>query len=124
MTKKILIVDDSSDTRFALSDVLREAGYEPVEAASGEECLNLLRKSAFDVLIADIMMPGMDGWMLSHEVRKKSTIPIIIISGDKREITKRMAKNVYKAVTFVEKPFKAQQILTAVEDAIKQSEKN
>ena len=57
----ILIVDDDTHIRRAISIALKEEGYLPTEAKSGEEGINLIRESAFDLVIIDLRLPDMDG---------------------------------------------------------------
>jgi DNA-binding response OmpR family regulator len=116
--KKILIVDDNKDIRELEADILTEKGFITTTAASGKECLNLLSQEKYDLVLLDLMMPGKDGWVVCHEIRKNSLIPIIIVSGDDRERSSRMADKMYQAVDFITKPFTTKEFLSAVHKAL------
>lgn len=80
---KILIVDDLEVNRSILEEIIRDMGYEPVSAGSGEEALELLREVRPRLILSDISMPGMDGYELCRilkDDKKTKNIPIIFIS--------------------------------------------
>lgn len=77
---KILIVDDDSDSALMFKGVLEQRGHSAVAATESEKALALLREGRFDVLMADWMMPGMDGIELVRQVRKSiKPIPLIVM---------------------------------------------
>lgn len=80
---RIMIVDDDPDTVSILALHLRHGGFDPIQAASGAECLRLAEEEAVDVILLDLMMPGMDGFDVCRALRdNRSTaeIPIIMIT--------------------------------------------
>ena len=81
MVKKILVVDDEQDIRALLVDTLCTSGYEAIEAANGEEALRRIETDFLDLVILDIMMPGMNGFQVLRQLRKTSDIPVIMLSG-------------------------------------------
>lgn len=79
---KILIVDDEEDVRIALQQVLERAGYEVSVAATGNDGLDLLNKERADLVITDVIMPGIDGITTARKIREKYRgTRIIVISG-------------------------------------------
>ena len=79
----ILIVDDNEKDRYLLRRSLHTAGYGVRSAAGGEEALQLLRGSSFEVMITDLRMSGMDGLQLAQEVHRTAPrISIILCTGD------------------------------------------
>jgi DNA-binding NtrC family response regulator len=84
MTKpRLLLVDDDKDALDGLINILRRDGYQVAGVLSGSEALNSLSKKSFDVIITDLNMPGMHGFTLIHEVRKrKEPIAIVIITAN------------------------------------------
>jgi CheY-like chemotaxis protein len=79
---KILIVDDEEDVRIALKQVLERAGYEVSVAATGNEGLDLMKQEAADLVITDVIMPGIDGITTARKIREKyRDTRIIVISG-------------------------------------------
>ena len=71
--KKILVVDNEPDIVDLTRTVLELGGYLVVTAYSGEECLRRLEKEKVDLVLLDIMMPGMSGWDVFNRINKKST---------------------------------------------------
>lgn len=84
--KKILIADDEERIVKLVSDFLNASGYETVCAADGKEALDIFdADSGIDLAIIDIMMPEIDGWAVTREIRKKSDLPIIMLSARAEE---------------------------------------
>ena len=84
--KKILIADDEERIVKLVSDFLNASGYETVCAADGKEALDIFNAdSDIDLAIIDIMMPEVDGWAVTREIRKKSDLPIIMLSARAEE---------------------------------------
>ena len=79
---KILIVDDEQGIREALTGALTDEGYAVSSVESGEACLDLLRKTAFDVILLDIWLPGIDGLETLEKIRAVDNAPeVVMISG-------------------------------------------
>lgn len=84
--KKILIADDEERIVKLVSDFLNASGYDTVCAADGKEALDIFNAdSDIDLAIIDIMMPEVDGWKVTREIRKKSDLPIIMLSARAEE---------------------------------------
>ena len=80
--KKILVIDDEEDIRVVLQQVLELEGYEVAVAADGREGLAMLDQDGADLVITDVIMPGMDGVETLEHVREKwPDMPVIVISG-------------------------------------------
>lgn len=87
---KILVVDDSAFTRQRLCRLFSDAGYETVEADSGNQALAVFPGTAPDVVTVDLLMPGMGGIELTREIRKISAdVPIVVISADTQDVTRQ-----------------------------------
>lgn len=80
MTKNVLAIDDDNAITELLSMLLRTHGYEVLTANNGEEGIKFIREKSPDVVILDLMMPGMDGWQVCKQVRSFSNVPIVILS--------------------------------------------
>jgi twitching motility two-component system response regulator PilH len=104
MSKKVLIVDDDPDVRLFNTTVVEESGYTPIEAANGEEGLQIVKKDRPDLVILDVLMPKQSGIRLYRELKTDKTligIPVIILSG----VAKRTFLRSQKALTeFGDKP--------------------
>ena len=78
---KVLIVDDLEEARWALSNLIRLAGFAPVAVASGEEALARVRHEAPDVVLLDVRLPDMDGFEVLTRVKAHDkTVPVIMVT--------------------------------------------
>jgi DNA-binding response OmpR family regulator len=80
MTLKVLTIDDDPALTELLTLLLKTRGLDAYMANSGEDGIKLIREVSPDVVILDLMMPGMDGWQVCTEVRSFSDVPILILS--------------------------------------------
>jgi signal transduction histidine kinase/ActR/RegA family two-component response regulator len=82
--RAVLVADDDGNQRALLEDVLRPLGFTVITAADGKACLSALSLYRPDILILDVAMPGMSGWEVARQVRKRSgrEMPIIMLSAD------------------------------------------
>ncbi|HSN03662.1 MAG TPA: response regulator [Nitrospira sp.] len=80
--RRLLVIDDDHGIRYILGELLRWMGYEVSLAASGTDALTMLPDGLFDGVLLDLVMPGMSGKEVLHEIRTRGfTMPVIIISG-------------------------------------------
>ena len=86
MSKTIYVVDDEKNIRQIIRSYLEKEGYTVSEFENGEDALAGFNSSMPDMLIIDIMMPGMSGFELCNEIRKKANVPIIIVSARDEEL--------------------------------------
>ena len=117
--KNILVVEDEDVIREFVVINLKRAGYDVVDVPNGEEALKVFEENGgnFDVALLDIMMPGMDGFTLCKEIRKRSSsIGIILLSAKSQEMDK-VSGLMMGADDYVTKPFSPSE-LTARVDAI------
>ena len=104
-TKKIMIVDDEEDVRLFLSDFLAEREFWVDTAGSGEEALEKLAKQSVDIILLDIMMPGMDGLECLDKIKQKyHKTTVIMITALKDEVKMARAKK-SGAYDYIVKPF-------------------
>ena len=82
---RVLIVDDNPEIREIIHILLGGEGYDIEEAKNGNEAILKTKENAFDLIILDIMMPGMDGYHTCMEIRKESNAPILFLSAKTRE---------------------------------------
>lgn len=77
----ILVVEDDADMRELFCTVLNDSGYQTFPAANGEEALDLIDREYIDLIVADVMMPGMDGYTLTKSLRdSKYDVPILMVT--------------------------------------------
>jgi two-component system KDP operon response regulator KdpE len=82
---KVLVVDDEPQARRVLRMALISHGFEVLDAHNGEEALEILRNDTPDVILLDLKMPGIGGVQTCREIRERSEVPIIVVSGKKLE---------------------------------------
>jgi two-component system nitrogen regulation response regulator NtrX len=118
MHGKVLVIDDEEAIRKSLRMVLEYEGYEYVEAGSGPEGLEAIRRESPDAVLLDIKMPGMDGLETLQAVRARdAATPVLMISGhgDIPTAVEAIHKGAYD---FLEKPLESERVLTALRNAI------
>lgn len=84
----ILIVDDNPEIREIIQILLTGEGFQVHEAANGTQALSQLKENIFDLIILDIMMPGLNGYQTCVEMRKLTNAPILFLSARTQEVTK------------------------------------
>ena len=117
MAEQIMIVDDEAAVQQMMELVLKEGGYEPIVAGSGEQALEILQDAAPDLIIVDVMMPGMDGIELCGEIRNNpdtQSIPIIILTAKANTDTLDESYNA-GADLYLIKPFAPEELLTMIQ---------
>lgn len=82
---QILVVDDESRMRKLVKDFLQREGYSVLEAGDGMEAMDIFYDQKIDLVILDVMMPKMDGWQTCREIRRDSTVPIIMLTARSEE---------------------------------------
>ena len=82
MTKRVLVIDDEEDIRIVLKEVLQRAGFDVEVAANSSEGLESMRDRPTDLVVTDVIMPGMDGVTAAKQIREEfPDTKIIVISG-------------------------------------------
>ncbi len=124
MKKKILLIEDNQDVRENTAEILELAEYKVLTAPDGKEGVELARKEFPDLIICDIMMPGLDGYGVLHLLGKDpqlSTVPFIFLTAkaERSDMRKGMELG---ADDYITKPFDKTELLNAVESRIKKAE--
>jgi DNA-binding response OmpR family regulator len=78
-TKRVLIVEDERPLAHALELKLQHEGFEAVIATNGQECLDLIDKEHFDVILLDMMMPVMDGFQVLQQLQTRPVKPVVFV---------------------------------------------
>jgi len=112
-THTILVIDDEPDMLQLLERILTSEGYRVIPAADGNYGLTLVRGTRPDLILLDIMMPGLNGFMVLDSIRKYSDVPVIMVTA------KRGTEALQKALDlgaddYVEKPFRPGELLARV----------
>ena len=116
--KSILVIDDEPKIRDILKDILEHEAYEVITAKEGEEGLRILGTKHIDLVLLDLVMPGVDGMdVLKQIVRRDPYLPVIIISAH-GNIPIAMEAAQLGAVDFIEKPLEMKDLLSRVKDKL------
>lgn len=115
---RILVVDDEPQIRRVLRATLAAKGYEVVDARSGEEALEALRDSRFNLVLLDINMPGIGGLETCREIRASSEVAIIMLTVHNAEADKVAALDA-GADDYVTKPFSTPELLARIRAALR-----
>ncbi len=118
---KILIVDDEEKIRFVVKEYAQFSGHEVTEAADGSEAVALCRDHKFDLLVMDIMMPKVDGFTAVKQIRKNSTLPVIMLSARGEEYDKLFGFEL-GIDDYVVKPFSPKELMARITAVLTRSQ--
>lgn len=116
--KNILIVDDDQDLRFNLSHILKEEGFNVIDARNGREALKILRESSPDLVLLDMRLPGMDGMKILQEMRKSDKDLIIIMLTAYGDVKGAVSAMKLGAFDYVNKPFDDEELILIIKKAL------
>ncbi|MFH1130419.1 MAG: response regulator [Pseudomonadota bacterium] len=129
MSKKskavVLIVDDAPEILSLLSIRLQKAGYDVIEATDGEEALVKAREKMPDLMVLDVMMPGMNGWEVARELRRDARFKdmgIVVLTAIGEKINE-MTSPLYGADDFIDKPFEFSDLEEKIRNVLKKKGK-
>ena len=114
----VLICDDNMAIHSSITSYLKAEGIEVISAFDGETALNELHRQNVDVMILDVMLPGMDGYEVCREVRKYSDVYIIMLSAKGEELDRIVGLEV-GADDYVSKPFSPREVVIRIKKALK-----
>lgn len=118
---KVLVVDDESRMRKLVKDFLNKKGFIVLEAADGEEAIDIFfSDNSINLLILDVMMPKMDGWEVVKEVRKVSKVPIIMLTARGQEQDELLGFEL-GVDEYISKPFSPKILVARVEAILRRS---
>ena len=109
----ILVVDDNREIVFSVSELLRYENYRVVQAYNGMEALEVLERETVDLILLDVMMPGLNGLSALMKLRERWKIPVIILSA-KTEESDKVSGLMMGADDYISKPFQAAELIARV----------
>jgi DNA-binding response OmpR family regulator len=118
MTAKILVADDEQNIVRLLRLYLRNEGYEVVAAADGRQALDRFNAEAPDLVLLDLMMPALNGLDVCTEIRKRSDVPVIMLTARSDDIDKIVGLEM-GADDYVTKPFNPREVVARVKAALR-----
>jgi DNA-binding response OmpR family regulator len=120
MTKKkhILCIEDEAEMIELMRLVLEREGFEVIGAVGGEQGLKAMRQNKPDLILLDLMMPGMDGWEVYRQMRadkELTEIPVIIVTAKAQSIDKVLGLQVAKVADYITKPFGPKELIGSID---------
>lgn len=119
---RILVVEDEERLRKIIYKYLMNDGYKVLEACNGEEAIEIFESEPIDLIIMDVMMPIMDGWMALKIIRKTSAVPIMMLTARTDEEDTVFGFDL-GADDYVGKPFRARELMARVKALLHRSGK-
>lgn len=123
MNNKIFIIEDEEKIRIELSELLNRYGYEANYSNDFENIVEIALKSNSHIILLDINLPYYDGYYICREIRKKSNIPIIVVTSRNSEVDELMSMNL-GADDFVTKPYNTQILLARISSLLRRTYQN
>lgn len=121
MNIKILVVDDESRMRKLVKDFLVREGYTVLEAGDGMEAMDIFYEDKdIALIILDVMMPKMDGWQVCREIRKTSSVPIIMLTAKGETFDKVLGLEL-GADDYVTKPFDSKEVMARIKAVLRRA---
>ena len=123
MQNKILIVDDDENICELLNLYLKKDGFDTSTAYNGRQAVELAEKYNPDLILLDIMLPELDGWQVCREIRKKSEVPIIMLTAKGETFDKILGLEL-GADDYVTKPFDTKEVVARIKAVLRRSTEN
>ncbi len=121
MAQRILLVEDERAIAESLRYALEKEGYDVVEASDGSKALDLARTGSPDLVLLDVMLPGMSGFEVCRILRQESSVPILILTARADE-PDRIAGLDLGADDYITKPFSLREVLARIRAALRRSQ--
>lgn len=121
-TIRILVVDDDASLRTATCERLSTEGFETAATGDGEEALAMYRERPFHVVLVDLKMPGMSGWLLMQRLREEAGEPgpaIIVMTGQYEGIDDQW-KSSSGVMDVLSKPIRSDELIAKIKEALRQ----
>ena len=123
MNNKIFIIEDEEKIRLELSTFLNRYGYETSHSTDFENIVDISLKEEPDIILLDINLPYYDGYYICREIRRKSNVPIIVVTSRNSEVDELMSMNL-GADDFITKPYNTQILLARIASIIRRTYQN
>ncbi|TMB63808.1 MAG: response regulator transcription factor [Chloroflexi bacterium] len=121
MSELVVVVDDDPNVRGLIVNLLSDYGFETAEASCGEEALRFVRERPPDVVLLDVLMPGLSGYEVLRKLKDDfgDSVGVILISGERRESYDRVAGLLVGADDYLPKPFALDELLARVQKLVR-----
>ncbi|WP_342539307.1 response regulator transcription factor [Sporosarcina sp. FSL K6-1540] len=120
MNKKVLIIEDETELADIIRDYLKKDNFEVIICNSGNEALTIFNKVQPDIILLDLMLPGIDGLEILRNIRLQSTLPVIITSAKETELDRILGLGL-GADDYVVKPFSIKELVARVKAQLRRA---
>ena len=120
---RILVVEDEETLAEAISFLLSKEGFDVSVAATGPEAIETFEKSGADLILLDLMLPGLSGTEVCRQIRTKSSVPIIMLTAKDSEIDKVVGLEI-GADDYVTKPYSSRELIARIRAVLRRGELN
>jgi DNA-binding response OmpR family regulator len=123
--KKILVADDDLEILALVARHVQSLGAEVLEASDGEEALRVARREKPDLIVLDVMMPGMSGWEVCRAVREDDALVgtgVVMLTGIGERLNE-MTSPLYGADDFLDKPFELEDLESKIRETLEKRQK-
>ncbi len=120
LNKKVLLIEDETELADIIRDYLKKDNFEVIICNSGNEALNIFNKVQPDIILLDLMLPGIDGLEILRNIRLQSTLPVIITSAKETELDRILGLGL-GADDYVVKPFSIKELVARVKAQLRRA---
>ena len=113
MAERVLVVDDEKSIRTIVEYALKDGGFDVVSASRGDDALEIVEREPIDLVVLDLMLPGLDGMEVCRRIRAHRNVPIIMLSARGDEVDKVLGLEM-GADDYVTKPFSPRELVSRV----------
>ncbi len=122
MTTKIVVcIEDEPEMITLIKAILSRKGYDVTGAGTGREGLEVIERVRPDLVLLDLMMPGMDGWEVYQKLKANEithSIPVIVVTAKAQSIDKMLGLHIAKVDDYIAKPFSPQELVESIEKVL------
>jgi DNA-binding response OmpR family regulator len=121
---KILCIEDEKEMIDLMRLILERKGFEFFGAEGGQEGLDLIRQERPDLILLDLMMPGVDGWEVYRQLKaddELKEIPVIVVTAKAQSIDKVLGLHIARVEDYITKPFGPQELLESINRVLEKS---
>jgi two-component system response regulator RegX3 len=120
---RVLVVDDEESFRETLAFMLRKEGFDVATAATGQDALDDLERDGADLVLLDLMLPGVSGTEVCRQIRQRTKTPVIMVTAKDSEVDKVVGLEL-GADDYVTKPFSTRELLARMRAVLRRSDAN
>jgi two-component system response regulator VicR len=119
--KVVVCIEDEPEMIMLIKAILNRKGYDVVGANNGREGLETIERVKPDLILLDLMMPGMDGWEVYQKLKASETmqhIPVIVVTAKAQSIDKMLGLHIAKVDDYIAKPFSPNELVESIEKVL------